>query len=69
MNREEAKKFLDAIKDGIDETVEVINECLESSGDRGDAGIGSEGMEAPIPPEDWRGRVRQRAIMVAASLR
>ena len=67
VNREEANRILDNLKEGIDYPLAVINRCLDYTGDRAHAPMRSAGMEGPLPQEGWRGRLRQRAIMVAAS--
>lgn len=69
MNREEANRILNNLKEGVDYPLAVINRCLDYTGDRAHAGLRSAGMEGPLPDEGWRGRLRERAIMVAASLR
>jgi hypothetical protein len=69
MNREEANRILNNIREGQDYPLAVINLCLDYTGDRAYAPMRSTGMEGPLPQEDWRSRLRSRAIMVGASRR
>ena len=70
MNYEEAKKILDQIRSGQGSGIDQadIYLALWFTGDvRTHAPMRSEGVDQEIPPEDWRARCRQRAIMVGKS--
>ena len=70
MTHEEAKKVLDQAREGYSVRADRISIALWVTGDnRMHEAKRSEGVDQEIPPEDWRGRIRQRAILVAASLR
>ena len=70
MNYEEAKKILDAIRDdsGFECGQGAIDLALLLTGDiEPDEDLRSKGVAQPVPQEDWRGRLRERAILVGAS--
>jgi len=65
---EEATKILDKIREGHSYSEACTIECLYITGDCGThAPVRSEGVDEEEGTEDWRGRVRQRAIMVGRS--
>lgn len=70
MNREEAKKVLAQAREGYPVGEDVVSVALRITGDLGvfEAERGPR-VDQEIPTEDWRARIRQRAIMVGASLR
>jgi hypothetical protein len=72
MTYEEAKKILDQIRCGegrafapatIDCALYVTGDLALFARER------SKGVDSPIPEEDWRGRCRERASMVAGPQR
>lgn len=68
MNRHEANQILDKAREGHPCSEACAIECLHITGDIGaHAPVRSEGMDDEISPEDWRGRVRSRAILVGRS--
>lgn len=68
MTHEQAKRILDETREGIDHNRRAVYLALRVTGDiGGHEKRGSDRMGHEISPEDWRGRVRQRAIMVGAS--
>jgi len=68
MTREEANKILDKIRDGHFYSEACTIECLYITGDCGAyARMRSAGVDEEEEGEDWRGWVRQRAIMVGRS--
>ena len=70
MNHEQAKKILDQVKAGQGDSFgeNVICLALRYTGDlEFPETVGGQGMDQEISQEDWRGRVRQRAIMVGGS--
>ena len=70
MTREEANKILSAIKDGYVYSEACTLECLYLTGDYNPhAAVRSEGVDQEVSQKDWRGRLRNRSILVAASLR
>ena len=72
MNYEQATKVLDQIRAGQGATFGEA-EILLALWHTGDLGVPaakrSQGVDEEIPPEDWRGRCRARAIMVGESKR
>jgi hypothetical protein len=72
INSDQANQILDEIREGRGSTYtkDCIEQCLNVTGDiRVFKAVGSAGMDQTLQDEDWRSRVRSRAIMVAASLR
>ena len=67
---EEAKKILDAVREGAPISSSKVRRSLWVTGDlRAHAKLRSPGVDSAVQEEDWRGRTRSRQIMVAASLR
>jgi hypothetical protein len=67
---EEAKKNLDAVREGRYVSSSAIRRSLWVTGDlRASKKLRSPGVVEPLQDQDWRGRVRSRQILVAASLR
>jgi len=70
MTYEEAKKNLDAVREGGYVSSSAIRRSLWVTGDlRASKKLRSPGVDLAAQDQDWRGRVRSRQIMVAASLR
>lgn len=68
MTHEQAKRILDETREGVNHKRRAVYLALRITGDiGGHERRGSSGVDCEISPEDWRGRVRQRAIMVGAS--
>ena len=70
MNKHEAQKILDQIREGLGDayTEACAIECLYLTGDLGThETVRSERVDQPIPEEDYRARLRERAIMVGKS--
>lgn len=79
MNRSEAKRILDMVREGKRIPFHFIHKALNVTGDLDDgrqtdkSGPGvdgtvrSPGVGQEISDKDWRGRLRQSAIMVGAS--
>jgi len=66
MDYEQAKKILDEVREGVGYPSATIDCALYVTGDLAlFARKRSKGMDSSIPKEDWRGRCRERAIMVA----
>ena len=72
MNHEQATKVLDQVRAGQGSAFSEA-EILLALWHTGDFGLHeamrSEGVDQEVQSEDWRGRVRERAIMVGASKR
>jgi hypothetical protein len=65
---EETNEILDGAREGYPYPETLILKCLHITGDCGThAPVRSEGVDEEEETEDWRGRVRQRAIMVGRS--
>ena len=70
MTYEEAKKILDAVREGAAVSSSKVRRSLWVTGDlRAHEKLRGTGVDSPVQEEDWRGRTRSRQIMVAASLR
>ena len=70
MTYEEAKKNLDAVREGVPVSSSAIRRSLWVTGDlRASKKLRSPGVDQEAQDQDWRARVRSRAILVAASLR
>ncbi len=70
MTYEEAKKNLDAVREGCTVSSSKVRRSLWVTGDlRAPEKLRSPGVVETLQDQDWRGRVRSRQIMVAASLR
>lgn len=68
MTSEEAKKLLDQVREGYPARTHVIRLALRVTGDiGGDEAVGGQRVDQPTSHEDWRARVRQRAILVGKS--
>ena len=70
MTYEEAKKILDAVREGADISSSKVRRSLWVTGDlRAHEKLRGQGVDSTVQEEDWRGRTRSRQIMVDASLR
>jgi len=70
MTYEEAKKNLDAVREGRPVSSSAVRRSLWVTGDlRSHEELRSPGVDLAAQEKDWRGRVRSRQILVAASLR
>ena len=70
MTYEEAKKTLDAVREGASVSSSQVRRSLWITGDlRAHEKLRGPGVDQEAQEEDWRGRVRSRSILVAASLR
>ena len=68
MNRHEANQILDKSREGLLYPEEWITLLLHITGDLGaHAPMRSEGVDIEASAQDWRGRVRQRTILVGRS--
>jgi len=68
MTHEEAKKILARAREGFPGTEAETNTALTHTGDLGPyAPMRSAGVDQEVSPNDWRARVRERAIMVGRS--
>ena len=70
MTKDEANKILGQIREGFGDayTEACAIECLYVTGDLGThEAVRSEGVDQPIQEEDYRARLRQRAIVVGKS--
>lgn len=70
MTRHEAQKILDQIREGFGNayTEACAIECLYITGDIGvHEAVRSPGVDQPVYEEGYRGRIRERAIMVGKS--
>lgn len=68
MTHEEANKVLDQAREGYPVGEAAICLALRVTGDLGaHEAVRSPRVDQPVPAEDWRARVRQRAIMVGKS--
>jgi hypothetical protein len=68
MNRYEANQILDKAREGHPCSEARALQCLYITGDAGvHAPVRSEGVDDEASPEDWRGRIRSRAIVVGRS--
>ena len=66
MTYEEAKQILDKVREGQSFASATIDCALYVTGDLAlFARKRSEGVDSPISEEGWRGRCRERALMVA----
>ena len=70
MTYEEAKKNLDAVREGAPISSSAIRRSLWVTGDlRASKKLRGPGVDLAAQDQDWRSRVRGRSILVAASLR
>ena len=70
MTKHEANQILQKIRDGYlhPATAGYITELLHITGDLGThERLRGEGVDSEIQTQDWRARVRERAIMVGRS--
>jgi len=68
VTREEANKILDQVLEGYPHSETLILKCLNITGDyRTHEELRSERLDEEAQDQDWRARVRQRAIMVGRS--
>ena len=70
MTKDEAQKILDQIREGFGNSyIEACAiECLYLTGDLGThEAVRSTGVDQPIHEEGYRGRLRERAIVVGKS--
>ena len=70
MTYEEAKKNLDAVREGACISSSIIRRSLWVTGDlRAPERLRGPRVDYPPQEEDWRSRIRSRQIMVDNSLR
>ena len=70
LTHEETKEILDGAREGYPYPESLILKCLNITGDcRTHEAVRSEGLDQAQESQDWRGRVRERAIMVGGSKR
>ena len=68
MNKHEANKILDKAREGEPCPEDFITLLLHITGDLGaHAPMRSKGVDIEASAQDWRGRVRQRTILVGRS--
>jgi len=68
MNKHEANQILDKAREGEPCAEDFITLLLHITGDLGaHAPMRSKGMDVEASAQDWRNRVRQRAILVGRS--
>lgn len=68
LTHEETKEILDGARNGYPYPETLILKCLHITGDcRAHEAVRSEGLDQAQEDQDWRGRVRARAIMVGGS--
>ena len=68
LTHEETKEILDGAREGYPYPETLILKCLNITGDyRTHEELRSEGLDEETEDQDWRARVRQRAIMVGRS--
>jgi hypothetical protein len=65
---EETNEILDGAREGYPYPESLILKCLNITGDcRTHEAVRSEGLDVQAEDQDWRSRVRERAIMVGRS--
>ena len=65
---EETKEILDGVREGYPYPTSLVIKCLHITGDCGaHETVRSEGLDQEEEDQDWRGRVRRRAILVGRS--
>lgn len=70
MTYEEAKKILDAVREGAAVSSSKVRRSLWVTGDlRAHEKLRGPRVDLAAQDQDWRGRVRSRSILVAGSLR
>lgn len=70
MNDAQAKQILAAVREGATIDEATITHALYVCGDLSlHAAVRSARVDCQISPQDWRARIRQRAIVVDESLR
>jgi hypothetical protein len=68
LTHEETKEILDGAREGYPYPETLILKCLNITGDyRAHEELRSERLDEEAQDQDWRARVRQRAIMVGRS--
>jgi len=68
MTDAQAKAILDAAREGRDVGPYAIFRALHVTGDLGaHEELRGQGVDNPLPSEDWRGWIRSRAVMVGKS--
>lgn len=68
MTYEEAKRILDESREGVNHDRRAIYLALRITGDIGaPKKLRSKGVDSEIQNQDWRARIRERAIMVGKS--
>ena len=70
MTKDDAQKILSQIREGFGDayTEACAIECLYLTGDLGThEAVRSTGVDQPLQEEDYRGRLRERAIVVGKS--
>lgn len=68
MNKREANQILDKAREGEPCTEDFTTLLLHITGDLGaHAPMRSKGVDIEASAQDWRGRVRQRTILVGRS--
>ena len=68
MNKHEANQILDKAREGEPCAEDFTTLLLHITGDLGaHAPMRSKGVDVEASAQDWRGRVRQRAILVGRS--
>ena len=70
MTKDDAQKILSQIREGFGDayTEACAIECLYLTGDLGiHETVRGSGVDQPLQEEDYRGRLRERAIMVGKS--
>ena len=68
MTYEEAQKILGRAREGLLCAEGEIDTALTHTGDVGShASMRSSGVDQEVSPNDWRARVRERAILVGRS--
>lgn len=68
MTKHEAKKILDSVREGATYPESWVTQSLHLTGDLGThEAVRSKGVDQPIQKEDYRARLRERAIVVGKS--
>lgn len=68
LTHEETNEILNGAREGYPYPETLILKCLHITGDcRTHEAVRSEGLDQEEEDQDWRGRVRRRAILVGRS--
>ena len=68
LTNEETNEILNGAREGYPYPETLILKCLHITGDcRTHEAVRSEGLDQAQESQDWRGRVRERAILVGRS--